>query len=939
MSFIRRIQAFVPAIYHLLAVTGPLLLFVGMMLWLFGESITILGSARSYSEANSNWSKNQKEAVFQLLRYAGSADEADFERYKAAIAVPLAFKRFRDEMQKPEPDMQAIRQALRDGLTHPDDMEAGIEFLRRFRHIPPMPEVIDIWGHGDGLIEEITRIAGQLREASALRTADKAKSRELHDRLLAANEQLTPMSQEFTRALGAASRKTQTLLVVAMLIVTGLLLPLAIYLSHRTLRRGRLFEHALKASEERFDLAVTGTRDGLWDWNIATGTWYFSLRFKVLLGYTEQELEESGPSLAWHLHEEDRARFESVLRAHVDRSEGMDVEARIMTKGGEYRWFRVRGQTVRDAAGNPVRMAGALTDISRRKQAAAELFAEKERAQVTLASIGDGVITTGTSGRIEYLNPIAEQLTGWKIDAARGLPLTALFRLIDEQRRRPVANPAESVLLEQRPINDTGSSTLLERNDGSEIPIAYKAAPMRDSTGNVVGVTLVLRDMSLEREYATKLAYQASHDALTGLANRTEFERCLDRVIESTARSRRRYCVMYIDLDQFKIVNDTCGHAAGDELMRQLSALLQHRLRAGDVLARLGGDEFGVLLENCPPDKALQIAESLRQATAEFRFVWAGKSFSVGASIGLVNVEDDPFTSAEVMRAADTACYMAKEKGRDRVQVYRATDTEITARKGEIEWVVRLTKALEENRFVLYAQDIVPAGNSAPAGVHCELLVRMLDEEGKLVPPMSFIPAAERYNLMQSIDRWVLSNALAALERLQADGGEPVTLCAINLSGASVGDERFLEFAREQIQQFRGPRETVCFEITETTAITNLDKATHFIEQLKIEGCKFSLDDFGAGMSSFAYLKHLPVDYLKIDGGFVKDMADDPIDRAMVVAINNIGHVMGKQTIAEFVHNEQVLAALLEIGVDYVQGYAVAKPRPFAPRFAMAPVV
>jgi diguanylate cyclase (GGDEF)-like protein len=443
----------------------------------------------------------------------------------------------------------------------------------------------------------------------------------------------------------------------------------------------------------------------------------------------------------------------------------------------------------------------------------------------------------------------------------------------------------------------------------------------------------VLHDVSRERQYAAKLSYQASHDSLTGLINRAEFERRLGLALQSAAQMGRHHAVMYLDLDQFKVVNDTCGHAAGDQLMRQVSTLLQHCLREGDTLARLGGDEFGVLLENCPPEAALRIADKLRQTVTDFHFAWAHLSFNIGVSIGLVNVEDGLFTLAEVMRAADTACYMAKENGRNRVQVYHPEDSEINIRQGEMEWVGRLQKALDENRFVLYAQDIVRVNLAERAGTHCELLVRMLDESGNLVPPMAFIPAAERYNLMPAIDRWVIRTAFATLSRLRADpAGERIDLCAINLSGASIGDDRFLDFVREQLALFSVPPQCICFEITETAAIAKLDKAAHFINELRALGCRFSLDDFGAGMSSFAYLKHLPVDFLKIDGVFVKDMADDPIDRAMVEAINSVGHVMGKQTIAEFVDSDRVITALREIGVDFAQGYGVAKPRPFASR-------
>jgi diguanylate cyclase (GGDEF)-like protein/PAS domain S-box-containing protein len=938
MSAFRKFLSILPGVRHLLAVTWPLLAIVIVLVWLFSESMTILGSARSYSEGNSNWSKEQKEAVFQLLRYAETHDEADFNRYQAAVAVPLAFKRFRIEMQKPHPDMDVVHEALRAGLTHPDDMESGIEFFRRFHRMPPMSEVLKVWERGDNLIAELIAAADQLHERIVRGNASKEELRQIRDRMLEINAQLTPMSQDFTRSLGAASRQTQVILLVSMFSVVAMLLPVGVYLSHRTLRRGRAFEQALKLSEERFNLAVTGSSDGLWDWKIEKDELYYSPRFAQLLGYESGALEPNMQAVSGLVHPQDRTATDGAMASHLSQDTPFDIEVRLLTKSGEYRWFRIRGQSVRDATGKAVRMAGALTDITDKQLAASELFAEKERAQVTLASIADGVITTDTEGWVEYVNPVAEQLTGWTWREARGLPINAMFRLVDEGHRRLAPNPIDMVLNEERTV-EAAVNILLQRNDGAEIPLVHSAAPIRDRSGALVGAVLVLHDISRERQYAATLSYQASHDALTGLINRTEFERRLGLALESAAQIGRHHAVLYLDLDQFKVVNDTCGHAAGDQLMRQVSNLLQTCLREGDTLARLGGDEFGVLLESCPPDAALRIADKLRQTVTDFHFAWKQLRFNIGVSIGLVNVDDGLFTLAEVMRAADTACYMAKEKGRDRVQVYHPDDSELTVRQGEMEWVGRLQRALDENRFLLYAQDIVAVNGLTEKGTHCELLVRMIDEHGELVPPMAFIPAAERYNVMPAIDRWVIRTALATLSRLRGHiNSTPIALCAINLSGASIGDERFLDFVHEQLRVFNVPRECICFEITETAAIANLDKAQRFIEEFRALGCRFSLDDFGAGMSSFAYLKRLPVDFLKIDGSFVKDMADNPIDRAMVEAINNVGHVMGKQTIAEFVDSERVMAALRLIGVDYAQGYGVSKPRPFAPRMNVARV-
>ncbi|MFV3016134.1 putative bifunctional diguanylate cyclase/phosphodiesterase, partial [Pseudomonas sp. KHB2.9] len=427
------------------------------------------------------------------------------------------------------------------------------------------------------------------------------------------------------------------------------------------------------------------------------------------------------------------------------------------------------------------------------------------------------------------------------------------------------------------------------------------------------------------------LSWQATHDALTGLANRREFEFRLEQVLQQVAREHSgRHALMFLDLDQFKLVNDTCGHAAGDELLRHICALLQSDLREGDTLARLGGDEFGILLENCPASVAEKIAESLRHTVQNLHFVWKGRPFMTTVSIGLVHISQVPTTLETSLRAADMACYMAKEKGRNRVQVYHADDSELSLRFGEMAWVQRLHMALEENRFCLYSQEIAPLGHTDADNGHIEILLRLHDEAGRIILPDSFIPAAERYGLMSSLDRWVVDNVFNLIARCMHERpGRPMAMCAINLSGITIGDDAFLGFLREKFAAYSVPPEMICFEITETCAIANLGSAIRFINELKALGCHFSLDDFCAGMSSFAYLKHLPVDFLKIDGSFVKDMLDDPINRAMVEVINHIGHVMGKRTIAEFVETPHIEQALLEIGVDYAQGYVIERPQLF----------
>ena len=930
-----RIPKILPRGGRLLQIIWPFLVIVIILLMLSAESMSILVATRSYSEGESLWSKGQKRAMFSLLRYTETRNAADYYKYREAIAVPMGDQKARLELEKADPDFAAAWQGFIEGRNHPDDVPGLIMLFRRFRHIDFMAAVIDLWTEGDRYIAELNVVAEDLYAMVSSGRDTPAELRAFRDRILEIDTHLTPLTDQFTRTLGEATRKTKTLLLIANLAAAGILVPIGILLSRRMVRHRERAEQELKLSQERFNLAVTGSNDGLWDWNVISGDMYHSPRFEQLLGFEELELGNSMDMLMSRVHPEDKPATDTAFENHLKQGMLFDVEMRLQTKSGDYRWFRARGQSVRDSMGKAIRMAGSITDMTDRRQAASDLFEEKERALVTLASIADGVITTDTDGWVEYLNPVAEQLTGWTNATAHGLPMQAILRMVDETNRKVAPNPIEMVLREERTI-EASSTLLLVRNDGTEVPITQSAAPIRARGGEISGVVLVLHDVSRERQYVAKLSYQASHDSLTGLINRGEFERRLILALKSAAQHGRHHAVMYLDLDQFKVVNDTCGHAAGDQLMRQVSAVLQRRLREGDTLSRLGGDEFGVLLENCAPDNALRIADGLRQTVMECHFAWETRSFNIGVSIGLVNVADGMYTLTDVLSAADTACYMAKEKGRNRVQVYHAGDSELSMRQGEMEWIGRLQKALEEDRFVLYSQDIAGLDPARKLENHCEILIRMLDEKGELVPPMAFIPAAERYNLMPSIDRWVVRNAFAIIARQQAEDESSQGIFAINLSGASIGDERFLEYVREQFDHFAVSPQSICFEITETAAIAKLDKATHFINQLKSLGCLFSLDDFGVGMSSFAYLKHLPVDFLKIDGGFVKDMADDPIDRAMVEAINSIGHVMGKQTIAEFVDGEKVIRLLREMGVDFAQGYGVAKPRPFGPRLRAA---
>ena len=552
------------------------------------------------------------------------------------------------------------------------------------------------------------------------------------------------------------------------------------------------------------------------------------------------------------------------------------------------------------------------------------LRTEKELFRVTLASIGDAVITTDATAHITYLNAVAEHLTGWSDGEARGQPLAEVFRILDETTREPAQDPIDRCLQGEESVGQQNHSLLVCR-DQRELNIDTSVAPIRDDHNTIIGAVLIFRDVTAQRKLAHQLSYQATHDALTDLVNRYEFERRLIHLLAS-ANPYVAHALLYLDLDQFKVVNDTCGHVAGDELLRQVAALLRSKLRSRDTLARLGGDEFGVLLEHCSVGEAKRIANTLRELLQSFRFGWQDKTFTIGVSIGLVPIVRAGETVSSVLSAADSSCYAAKEKGRNRVHVYQADDSTLAQREGEMRWMPRIQQALADERFCLYYQPIVPVGPSTVEEKHGEILLRMLDEEGHLVPPGAFLPAAERYGLMPAIDRWVVSKTLESLSAM-ADSEADVTF-AINLSAQSLGAGDFLEFVTEQLDQTRVSPRRLCFEITESSAVSELTHVLRFIETLKALGCRFSLDDFGTGLSSFSYLKTLPVNYLKIDGGFVRDLATDAIDRAMVEAVHHIGHIMGLRTIAECVESNAILEKLREIGVDYCQGYALGRPRP-----------
>lgn len=573
---------------------------------------------------------------------------------------------------------------------------------------------------------------------------------------------------------------------------------------------------------------------------------------------------------------------------------------------------------------------------AQRRRVENALQGERENARATLAAIGDAVVTTRVDGSVAYMNPAAEAMLGLNLQQAGGRPAQELMRFSAGANACPLGPLLERALRHGGPLHEGDSMLALQRADGSTLPVTVVGSPLHEQ-GDISGAVFVLRDMRREQQYLEQLSWQATHDPLTGLVNRREFERRLHALLaqpvpagEPHGTQPTRGSLLYVDLDQFKLINDSCGHQAGDAMLLAVCQLLQNGLRAEDTLARLGGDEFGVLLAGCPPEKALQVANEMRQGAESLHMRWGERVLRTGVSIGLVHLAPALDSLQEVLRVADMACYGAKERGRNTVHVHQPHIAAPPAGDSDIDWMQRLREALDRGLLSLYAQEIRPLQRESP-GLHLEVLLRLEDGRTDGSAPAQFIPTAERFGLMPAIDRWVVRRTLAELARRRAEGSGPaIERCAINLSGTSLGDESLLAFLREQIALHAVPPGMLCFEITETAAIARMSNAIRLIGDLRQLGCRFSLDDFGAGMSSFTYLRQLPVDYLKIDGGLVRGMAQDEAHRAMVQMIHHIGHVMGKETIAEYAETPAILQTLREMGVDHAQGNAIAPPLLFA---------
>ncbi len=777
-----------------------LLFYIATVLVLVGLAylgLQILSGERGYMVGESHWSKSQKAAVLSLYRYLGSGDEKHFVEFNRAMIIPEADEVARRELEKSAPDLELVRRKLIEGNNHPEDIDSMIMLFRRMRQVDFMERMANTWLEANGPLTELR----QLGEAIHAQMPDLARSTNLRlpilQRLDALDLRLTAHEHDFSSALNDGYRQTRFLLVNGFLIAAIFMVILGTAISRLIWRQIELISAELKRSEEHLRLAVSGSNDGTWDWDMVSGETYYSPRFRQLLGMPEDATGYDRKTFLEHMHPDDIAVMTEAFRKHVREGVGYDTDFRLRGFDGKFHWLHSRGKAIRDANNKPVRMVGSVTDITERKRLEAQL----------------------------------ENL--------------------------------------------------------------------------------------------------ASQDSLTGTMNRRSFKETINQSLATHDDAKGKLVLIYLDLDQFKIVNDTCGHAAGDQLLCDVSVLLGQRIGENDVLARLGGDEFGVLVKGGSLASAWEMADSMLNAIHSFQFVHEKRTFWLGVSIGLVILDPEFDTVDAVLAHADRACYLAKEEGRNRIRLYAPSDRDVLQRREEMDWVSRLRNAMAEDRLRLYSQPIVWLGQAGTGADHRELLLRLIDESGDLIPPMAFIPAAERYGLMPELDRWVIETAFSRYAGLAAAGQiQESGIWAINLSGLSLGDEDFPSFLQRCFLESGVPFEAICFEVTETAAISDLRRAGKFIKLMKSMGCRFALDDFGAGASSFSYLKELPVDFIKIDASLVRDLLTDPIDEVMVDAIHRIARVMKIATIAEGVEDDTMRQRLAEIGVDYAQGYGIGMPAP-----------
>jgi len=641
---------------------------------------------------------------------------------------------------------------------------------------------------------------------------------------------------------------------------------------------------------------------------------------------------EASSLFAWRQADAEGEPFSHLLSTENDQHAARDLlsQASWRAEGRSHSGTRIAAEFTRSVVQSALGLQYLVSvrELGTRQDTQEQGPAQDYAAKTTLDAVGDAVLLSDTEGVVTFGNRAARLLLDRSEGELQGQRLTGLLRFRNPHHNDQLDAAVYQVLQTggARHINESAE---LLRHGTDTVCVDGKLVALVDHRGKITGCATVMHDLSTEQRMQALLSFKSSHDELTGLVNRREFEHRLHELILRGGSTQSPNSVLIVDLDRFKLVNDSHGHIAGDLLLRQFSETLLALTRGSDTLARTGGDRFSVLLPGCSGESARAMADEMQRTAAAFRFPWEDKYIQIGVSIGVVTIDQEMFGPGDVVTAADAALLMAKENGRNCIVVYQAEGSEEQRRRGEVLWANQIRDALDKDRLLLHCQPIVPLDRSGTGDWGCEVLVRMLDDRDQLIPPMAFIPAAERYDLMPLVDRWVVRSVIT---HWQAQPGifDRIKKCNINLSGQSLAQEDFLEFVLGEFETSGFPPAMACFEITETAVVANMKNAQRLIRELSARGCRFALDDFGSGLSSFTYLKHLPVDFLKIDGSFVRDMLNEPMDAAMVRAIADIGRTLGLETIAEFVENDAVIAELARAGVDYAQGFGIQRPFPLS---------
>jgi len=641
-----------------------------------------------------------------------------------------------------------------------------------------------------------------------------------------------------------------------------------------------------------------------------------------LMGLNPEQLE--GRDVADLVKPAYRALFrKTVAKRLAGESVPQKLEIQLINGDEQGLWVEAQSSSI-DLHGRKVVLTIAR-DVSYRKNLEVSLGRSKRQAQYTLESISEGVITTDNEGRVDYMNRAAETMTGSNREEASRHTIGELFSLVDEADRRPLGDPVERCLAMRRRVNMGRRAIMVSRDGEQEHSVEITASPIRGPANSISGTVVVFHDVSEIRGLTQQMSYQATHDALTGLVNRREFERRLQEAMDAAHAGEATHILCYMDLDRFKAVNDSCGHLAGDNMLREVATLIKDQVRDSDFVGRLGGDEFGTLLVGCPLDKARQIAADICNAVADYRFVWKDKIFNIGISVGLVEISHASGNLQDTMSAADSACYVAKQRGRGQVHVYSARDEAIARERGDIQWLRQLQDALHEGKFELAVQPIISTSGGDDTGPSVEVLIRLPDDRGRFANTAEFLRPAERYQLMPQIDRWVVNATLAAINagEIKLAGKRS---CTINISGQTLGDEEFLGFVVEALDHSGVSPASICFEVNEGAVTSNVQHAQRFIEVLHGIGCEFALDDFGSGLGAFSNLRNLPVDYLKIDGSYTRNLASDQVNQEMVSAMIKLARTMEFRVVAEQVEQQEDFDWLRNIGVDFVQGNFIEAP-------------